>query len=215
MNAELRRILEPAYYPCKGFSRACNGLVMPWNSAAGHVPRGFYGALGDLSEVRLVMVLAQPNNPGSDEDHTSGIDSAFAYAGQRYRHGDDPGHANTRSIIQKCFCGSWQEAMRKVWITNSVLCSVKPPRAKAKKWTKVEQCCGEWYLLRQLLLFPHAVIAAMGTEVHSRVNRLKKYVPHASNIGEYVSPYYRPGWNSPLAKASWDKLVTEVAKVSP
>ena len=217
MNAELRRILEPAYHPCGGFDGKCKGLIYPFNPASGHVPRGFYGALGDLSEVRLVMVLAEPTGPGIDEDHTRGIDSAFAYAGRCYRYGNDPGHANTRSIIQKCFLESshwtdqaWREAMRKVWITNSVLCT-----PTAAKYRDCEDYCGKEYLLRQLRLFSHAVIAAMGTRAHERIKRLRWRFPPASNIKKYISPYYQPGWNSPSARASWNTLVGDVAKMSP
>ena len=159
MNADLRRILEPAYNPCGGFCGKCKGLIKPWNPAAGHVPRGFYGALGDVSEVRLVMVLAEPTTPGTDEDHTHGIESAFAYAGKCYQHGDDPGHANTRSIIRKCFLGplhwtdqAWREIMRKVWITNSVLCSAMTPAAKVAP--ACENHCGKLYLVKQLRLSP-------------------------------------------------------------
>ena len=215
MNADLRRILESAYDPCKGFCGKCKRLVEPFTPAAGHVPRGFYGALGGLSEVRLVMVLAEPTTPGIDEDHTGGIDSAFAYAGQCYRYGDDPGHANTRSIIQKCFSGSWSEVMRKVWITNSVLCTPLPKKSQGgKKFRSCEDYCGERYLLSQLLLFPHAVIAAMGTKVHDRVKRLRRSIPPGFNINRYISPY-RPGCYSPSASASWAKLVRDVTMLSP
>ena len=64
MNSSLRKILSPGYEPCTGFSGPCTS--MRWSPSSGHVPRGFFGALGDLSEVRLVMVLLKT---GSDHDN--------------------------------------------------------------------------------------------------------------------------------------------------
>ena len=71
MNQSLRVILKPAYDPCRGFSGTC--VSMRWYPEFGHVPRGFYGALGDLSKVRLVMVLAEPSDSGGDEIHAMGL----------------------------------------------------------------------------------------------------------------------------------------------
>ena len=198
MNKSLRAILEPAYTPCPGFSGAC--ASMRWSPESGHVPRGFYGALGDLSEVRLVMVLAEPGEPG-DSIH-SGIDSAFSETEQCYLRAGGPGHDNVRMIIRRCFPGlPLQEAMRKVWITESVLCSAKTPGAKVER--ACEQLCVSTYLEPQLRLFPNATVAAMGSKAYKR---LKKYVPDIVECGAV----FPPGCNFPSTKAKWDRLISIV-----
>ena len=200
MNKSLRAILKPAYDPCQGFSGVC--ASMRWSPASGHAPRGFYGALGDVSEVRLVMVLAEPGNPGSDESHT-GVDSAFEYAEQCYLRDGGQGHTNVRMIIRRCFPGlPLQEAMRKVWITESVLCSAKTPGAKVER--ACEQLCVSTYLEPQLRLFPNATVAAMGSKAYKR---LKKYVPDIVECGAV----FPPGCNFPSTKAKWDRLVSIVS----
>ena len=127
MNAELRRKLESAYSPCKNFAADCRGLIKPWNAASGHVPRGFYGALGELSEIRLVIVLAEPADPASNEDYSSKgreMELAFSYAEKCYLYCGSDGHDNVRKIVRSCFPSlELLDAMRKVWITESVLCS--------------------------------------------------------------------------------------------
>lgn len=174
---------------------------MRWSPESGHVPRGFYGAFGDLSEVRLVMVLAEPGNPGGNAIH-NGIDSAFSEAEQCYLRAGGQGHTNVRTIIRRCFPKlTLQETMRKVWITESVLCSATTPGAKVDR--SCEQLCVSTYLEPQLRLFPNATVAAMGSKAYKR---LKKYVPDIVECGAV----FPPGCNFPSTKAKWDKLVSIV-----
>ena len=63
-SQELIDVLEPAYAPCSGFSDKCRGVAR-WCPAAGHFPRGFIGAFGDLDEVKVVIVVAEPGDPFS------------------------------------------------------------------------------------------------------------------------------------------------------
>lgn len=199
MNESLKEILKKAYDPCSGFSGACSS--MRWSPLSGHVPRGFYGALGDVSEVRLVMVLAEPGDPGGDEVHT-GIDSAFRYAEQCYLGNGGPGHRNTMAIISRCFPGlSAQDAMRKVWITESVLCSAEVTATKVDR--ACEELCVRSYLLPQLRLFPNAIVAAMGSKAY---RRLKRYVPDIVECGAV----FPPGCNFPSTQAKWERLVSIV-----
>ena len=79
---ELREILEPAYGPCPEFNDACS--KMPNDPARGHVPRGFAGAAGDVSEVELILVGSEPGNPYADERPT-GLDSAYEYTVSQIR----------------------------------------------------------------------------------------------------------------------------------
>jgi hypothetical protein len=77
LHPSLSEILLPAYAPCADFSNACN--EMRWIPEAGHVPRGFLGACGDLSDVELILVFAEPGDPHFGETHT-GLASAYDHA---------------------------------------------------------------------------------------------------------------------------------------
>lgn|SRR6266498_643166 len=61
MANPLIQSLLPAHAPCVHFSGAC-AEIMRWKPAQGHVPRGFCGATGNLEEVELVLVTAEPRS---------------------------------------------------------------------------------------------------------------------------------------------------------
>ena len=187
-----RKILEPAYKPCRGFAGTC--AAMRWCPSEGHVPRGCYGALGEVSDVRLVMVLAEPGSPGKEEVHT-GMISAFEYAARCYLEDGGQGHRNVRAIIGRCFPGlPLRQAMRKVWITESVLCSAESALAQIDRG--IEEECVKRYLLPQLTLFPNAIVAAMGGKAYRRLRRFSRFIP---NLGEYGA-VYPPGCNFPTTQ---------------
>ena len=100
-------------------------------------------------------------------------------------------------------CLSLVNAMRKVWITESVLCSNPKPRAT------IERFCAEQYLLPQLRLFPNATVAAMGSKAAKRLKRYKDQIPHRIVECGAVFP---PGCNFPDTKSSWDKLAEVVTQ---
>ena len=63
-NEKLIEVLSPAYGPCRHMLTHGGGCPESrWKPAIGHVPRGFLGATGELAEVELVMVLAEPGEP--------------------------------------------------------------------------------------------------------------------------------------------------------
>lgn len=59
----LRKILVEAFRPCVNFASACAGRAR-WIPEEGHVPRGFIGAFAATSDVELVVVTAEPADPG-------------------------------------------------------------------------------------------------------------------------------------------------------
>lgn len=206
MNKLLENILETSYKPCTGFAGTC--ASMKWCPSEGHVPRGFYGALGEVADVRLVMVLAEPGMPGKEEVHT-GMISAFEYAERCYLEYGGQGHRNVRYIIGRCFPGRpLRQAMRRVWITESVLCSAKSALGKIDR--EVEEECVRRYLLPQLRLFPNAVVAAMGSKAYRRLKRFSRFIP---NLGEYGA-VFPPGCNFPTTQEKWDRLVARVREQS-
>ena len=210
MHPKLKEVLKPAYR-CVGFDSTCDP-PMRWTPHSGHVPRGFYGATGDLEEVRLVLVLAEPGdpspNPGPEECYED-VESAFDFTGRCFLTAGGQGHENVRNLIYRCFPGlSLVDAMREVWITESVLCSAPSPGATVG--ADIERFCAERYLLDQLRLFPNATVAALGKS--KPVKRLNRYRDHIPNRIVECGAVFPPGCNFKSTKDSWDRLVDIVTR---
>lgn len=203
-NPELERILAGAYR-CPEFDGTCHS--MRWCPEQGHVPRGFYGATGELSEVKLIMVLAEPGDPKPGESHEDEMDSVLACAGSYYREMKSQGHRNMMAILQAAFPGDDFDAIfRKVWITESVLCSA--PQTTGPIDRAIERACADRFLARQLDLFPQALVAAMGGKAQNRLRRViqREVIP--------CGAVYPPGCNHPSARSSWEELVRMVRSKS-
>ena len=69
-NDALIEVLAPAYEPCRHMP-VCGGRCRQshWEPANGHMPRGFLGATGELDEIELVIVLAEPGDPKGTEKY--------------------------------------------------------------------------------------------------------------------------------------------------
>lgn len=202
MDHRIIEILEPAYQPCRGFSEVCH--EMRWHSAAGHIPRGFLGARGELSEVELILVFAEPGDPLSDEKH-SGMQSALDAAEHYHGTARDQFHKNARHILNLCWPGlTFTEQLSKVWLTESVLCSAPVESGGVRK--AVERTCGQRYLLKQLALFPDAVVVGLGLKAQ---NRMRALGFHRFLSASAVAP---PEGNKPHARRSWVVIAEEVAR---
>ncbi|MEA5077775.1 MAG: hypothetical protein VB013_04320 [Anaerolineaceae bacterium] len=200
MNSELLKILKPTYAPCIGFSGICKEMV--WNPRGGNIPRGYYGALGELKEVELVLVFAEPGNPYPDENY-SNIESVFNYVGRMFRESTDPFHENIRTILSSCWPDlSIEDQFRKVWMTNSVLCSAKTETGRIP--ASITRFCGNRYLSAQLKLFPKALVVAMGKKARERLESIG-----STNYIEVSSPA-RPEGKKPKAKESWKRIPEEL-----
>jgi hypothetical protein len=200
MNPALLAVLEPAYRPCAHFSGACS--AMRWAPEQGHVPRGFCGATGALEDVRLVLVMAEPGNPHAAERHT-GIRSAMEYTEHAFRTGADKFHRNVRALLDLCFTGlSFDEQIRRTWITESVLCSASREGASvpAASW----RACGTSFLRAQLSLMPDAVVVALGAKARDRLATLGVAAIDAGAAAP-------PGCNHPNARAMWSLIASKVA----
>lgn len=209
MNNSIESILLPAYSPCANFQSTCN--TMRWNPEIGHIPRGFTGATGLCSEVRLVLIGAEPGDPHDIENHLSDsspqgqMKSTYRYTWQCFENGKDLFHRNIRLILDKCFPGiSFKEQMRYTWITDSVLCSANIEGGAISK--NISNICCKKYLLRQLSMFENAIIVALGRKAD---NRLKE-VGYDKHI--HVSAAAPPGCNFKGAKESWDNFIKLVNK---
>ena len=200
-HRSLEDVLIPAYEPCHEFNQNCQEM-MRWDPKAGHIPRGFAGACGDLSEVELVLVFAEPGNPHIGERHC-GLLSAYYYAMLVLATGKDQFHRNVRKILDSSWPGmSFQEQMRKVWLTNSVLCSAPVEGGHVPR--NVALACGHRYLLAQLNLLPNALVVALGQKAQDRLRTLG-VTGHLSVFA--AAP---PGCNKPGAVESWDKIPIEL-----
>lgn len=202
LNRELKEILIPAYSPCEGFSGVCGS--MRWDPTEGHVPRGFLGASGNLKEIELVLVFAEPGDPHDDEVH-SGIESAHEKAMRAFSEGTDLFHRNVRLILNLCWPGlSFEEQMKKTWMTESVLCSA--PVESGPVRTACERNCGYRYLLPQIKLLNHCVIAALGAKARDRMRAIgiESFIPAVS-----AAP---PGCNIKKARSSWQAIADEIHK---
>jgi hypothetical protein len=192
----LRNVLEPAFHPCSSLTSDCSD--MRWAPERGHVPRGFHGAYGRPSEVEAIFVFAEPGDPHTGEVHT-GLDSAYAFAGTAFTEGTDLFHRNVRFILDLCWpAESLESQMRKVWLTESVLCAAKIEGGVIPKQSTL--ACGNRYLRGQLAVFPQAVVVALGNKAQNRLR--------AIGITNFLSAYAAapPGCNFTAAIPSWRRV---------
>lgn len=206
LNPQLRSILIAAYMPCKNFSGLCHGR-MRWDPRRGHVPRGFCGAIENLSDVDLVLVCAEPGAPHATESHlaTSAdaiLDSAYNYSYCCFKNGTDLFHRNVRLILDLCFPGiSFDDQMRRTWITESVLCSARVESGSIP--ATIQRACRSHYLEGQLALLPNAIVAAVGAKARDRLAGLHREVVNT----DAAAP---PGCNRASARQSWEELAARV-----
>ena len=204
--AELASVLLPAYAPCPGFTSICG--TMRWIPECGHVPRGFCGALGKLSEVELVLIVAEPGDPHDLESYSSTA-SARELLGEICRYvygcfesGKDYFHKNVRSILDRCWPDMpFADQMRRTWITESTLCSAQKEGGTIP--ASVNRFCADSYLSRQLALLPDATIATLGGKARDRTRHLR----YRTIAVSAVAP---PGCNFAGARESWDIVAIEV-----
>lgn len=200
LNPHIATVLEPAYAPCPAFSGPC--FDMRWDPSAGHVPRGFRGATGRFDEIELVLVYAEPSDPQPNESH-SGLASAYEFANRSFAAGTDLFHRNVGFILNSCWPGlSLSEQLRKVWMTESVLCSA--PREGGHVRREVSSECGNRHLLKQLELLPHALIVALGNKARDRLVGLGFFNFLAVKS---VAP---PGCNFRGARESWEQIASRI-----
>jgi hypothetical protein len=203
MEQSLVEILAPAYKPCRGFAEICH--EMKWHPAKGHIPRGFLGATGAISDVELVLVFAEPGDPQPDEKHSAGIESALKAAGYYHTLKQDQFHKNSRYILDLCWPNlTFEKQLEKVWMTESVLCSA--PVESGHVRSAVERACGERYLLRQLALFPNAVVVALGAKAQKRMRAL------GYDCFIAASAVAAPEGCKPHAKLSWQVIPDALAQ---
>ena len=164
---ELKAVLAAAYPQCPGFCSVCSKHKIEWVPEKGKVARGYAGAAESIADIKLVLCLAEPGDPGEAEMYDNSdadrlIDDIDFRVTKAYRSVGDPFkntkmdfHRNVRFILECCWPGeSFDEQIKKTWITEGVLGS-------AYQTTKpvspvVEKECSARYLSKQLALIPEA-----------------------------------------------------------
>jgi len=170
---------------------------MRWDPKGGHIPRGFFGATGKLSEVEIVLVFAEPGDP-KPGDHTS-MEEAISHANRSFRMGSGVFHQKAREFFELCWPGlSFEDQMKRVWLTESVLCSAEKSTGPVP--VEVERDCGAKYLKNQLALFPNALVVAMGGKAKKRLKRI------GINNVEQAHAFGKPGCYQNEAYPSWVRV---------
>lgn len=194
-------VVAPSHFPCRHFLGVCR--TMRWSPADGYVPRGVCGATGDVSEVELVLLSSEPGDPLPGEVHDiNNIAKTVAFSVECLRYPATPFHQNIRLIMDLCFPGcSFDDQLRKVWRTNSVLCSARVECGSIP--AQIVRTCISEYLTKQLALVPHAVVAALGSKTQDRLRK--------AGIAAFpaLHPSCRESNKSKLA--SWHALAEHVA----
>lgn len=200
-NTAVLEVLERAYAPCEALRGACS--EMRWAPRAGRVPRGFTGAFGELAEVKLVLVMAEPGDPHLSEAYPDTaapreiLESACRYAYSALDRGADLFHRNLRHILDLCWPdSSLVEQLHHSWLTDSVLCSAIREGAPVPGVSARE--CRTRYLDAQLDLFPGATVVALGGKAQQRL-RGRRDVLHAFAVAP-------PGCNRREAWPSWESI---------
>ena len=206
---ELRKILLPSYKPCEEFRGTCKGVVK-WKPKNGDVPRGFIGATSGLNDVEVVILIAEPGqDDGSDPfpknaSRSKYLQRACIYTYQHYEERYKLFHRNMRLLLDLIFPSTkFQQQLRKVWITETFLCSI--PDKIGQVPVNSEKECAERYLTAQLNLLKGRPIIVLGGKARRRVKRLKNSVPDLMHRLIHAYAVAPPGSNHSKAQPSWEE----------
>jgi hypothetical protein len=204
---EIVDVLLPAFAPCRHLTGACREAR--WEPTKGHVPRGFVGALGTVAEVKIVLLTAEPGDPFPGEDHSEPT-SIGILAGTTANYFDFLLHASERSGMNHVFpkkmrrlldiCWpdtSFDEQLRRTWITDTYLCSAKKESGPVA--VDATRTCAETYLRRCLAVFSDPLIVALGGKATQRCKQVGVKAESAFSVAS-------PGSNYKGAEESWLRL---------
>jgi hypothetical protein len=151
-----------------------------------------------------VLVFAEPGNPYPGESYTA-IASTFRLVSYTQPIGPDKFHRNVKAILDLCWPQwTYEEQLRKVWMTESVLCSAPTEGGPIRRAVSLE--CARRYLLPQLNLLPHALVVALGRKAQDRL-RAVGYTKFLAAVA--AAP---PGCDSRGAKESWARIPIELER---
>lgn len=203
-HADLQNVLLPAFAPCPAFGTCPEAS---WHPETGHVPRGFLGAAGTLSEVRAIMVFAEPGGVYPTDRYDPAqtpegmLAATVAETGRFMSTSRDQFHRNVRWFLDQIAPGKgFETQLRYVWMTEGRLCSVHQEIGGRK-----DRTCADRYLVRQIALLPDAVVIGFGTKAQAYLKALG--IAHLA--ARSLAP---PGSNHRPARPSWDAAIAEIRR---
>lgn len=208
-NSALLDVMRDAY-GCRHFGTCREAELSP---SKGLIPRGFVGATGRLDDVEAIFVIAEPGGPMDGERYTEGASpdqlmrEGIAHTYRCFRSSNNPFHRNMRWILDQLWPGTFEEQMKRVWITEGRLCSIH----HTTRWFS-DRICAPTYLDRQLQLLPHATIVLFGNKAEDRVKRGTSVMARLPIKVSHVAP---PEGMKPKAKATWVNLINHVQSLRP
>lgn len=176
----LIEVLLPSLFPCEYFKGPCADKCL-WKPQLGFVPRGYFGATGNLNDVELILVTAEPGDPADGEvyigqpeeilqKYLTEVESHFRNESLRRSGRAAPYHVGINTILSYFLPNDdFDSRWKKTWLTDAVLCSAKVSGGQIDK--VVELTCGSAYLRKQLELFPSAYVLALGNKANNRIRR--------------------------------------------
>jgi hypothetical protein len=203
-NPKMMNVLLRAYAPCPFFG-ICPEAI--WEPSIGQVPRGFLGCTGELDEVEVVFIFAEPGHPYDGDnfqnhDKKRMIQQVITASYHHRSQGTDLFHRNLLWLMECLWPNlSFDEMLKKVWMTESRLCSIENEIGDAKGGNK--KLCVNEYLKPQIDLLPNATTILFGGKARKRVGQILPQSHHAYAL----SP---PGANHTPAKPSWEKVIAAV-----
>ena len=199
---ELHSIMLEAYRPCAHFG-VCRGAQ--WNPKSGHIPRGFFGATGKLSEVELVMVFPECGQPHEGEQYDPNLspeelmEAAMGHAGASFKNKQDLYHLNVRWFISELYPNlTFEEQSRRVWMTDGRLCSIDEDIGGA-----IDTNCGANYLVKQIELLPNASVIGFGKKAQLYLDALR--IEHIKAVA--LAP---PAAKKEEARPSWENAIQTI-----
>lgn len=196
---ELQQVMLRTVAPCGNLGTCPEAR---WAPSEGHIPRGYVGALGSASDVKLVLVFAEPGNPHHGERYDGTLAPAdliiapIRHAYGAFRDGKDLFHRNVRWFLDQVFpAQTFDQQLSHTWLTEGRLCSFAEELGG-----KRDKLCARTFLAAQLNLLPNAFVVAAGGKAAEYLRCLN--VPFQA-----CHAFAPPGANQTAAKPSWDKAI--------
>lgn len=197
-NNQLRQTLLPAY-SCPYFGTCKEAKFVP---SQGHMPRGFVGAYGDLQEIEVIFVIAEPGHPLKQENYENELeaekllDFATATAYDLLLNQKTTFHKNMRWVLNHYWPNLELSAqLSRVWITESRLCSIENKIGPMK-----DKLCSTLYLSKQLEILKDIPVIAFGNKARDRILQIDGFDATRLFCARALAP---PGSTSPKSKKSW------------
>lgn len=188
-NSKMLDVLRKAH-KCKYFGICAEAKYEPEN---GHVPRGYLGATGALEEVKVVIMLKEPGHPHSIEQHIGSNPEDVLFSTIEYSYGcydsrKDQLHKNVRDFIDALFPElTFDEQLKKVWITQSRLCSIDDEIGNIA--ISERRRCLQYNIVEQIKLLPNSEVVISGDASQKAANPSKFPIfENAIKCGAFAPP---------------------------